>query len=500
MKPESRQNSFILLSQNAVFDAVILGGGINGACIYDQLCRQGYRALLLDKEDFASGASQTSAMMVWGGLLYLRNLDFPTVLKLCRDRDRMIEDMPDRVDARVLRYLPLRIGGRNKSFMHTALWFYWLISSLRRERPRSEASFSELDLLKDRLIQGSLTYEEAVLLESDARFVLQWITQHQNTDGIALNYCSSQGEYNARDQYWHLDIEDRFTGETYHVRSRLIVNCAGVWTDGVNRQFGIQSPVCHALSKGVFLVIRRSHLHETLLVFDLGEHGDVITLVPWGPVSLWGPTETAVDTIAEGLEVTAQDVAYLWEHYHRRFSKSLKKDDIISFRCGIRPLAVPFGYRSDQYPLDLSRKQKVVTDTEKPWISCYGGKLTGCQSMAQKVVSAASRRLPTPTAKRAPHRPTAELCRFPGIEGLIPSATFCRDYEPCCTLDDYLRRRTNISQWVSHEGMGLHRENASVLKEIAAEINGGNLSLAEKEVAMYAENVGRRRERALSGI
>src|SRR3990172_3717427 len=211
MKPESRQNSFILLSQNAVFDAVILGGGINGACIYDQLCRQGYRALLLDKEDFASGASQTSAMMVWGGLLYLRNLDFPTVLKLCRDRDRMIEDMPDRVDARVLRYLPLRIGGRNKSFMHTALWFYWLISSLRRERPRSEASFSELDLLKDRLIQGSLTYEEAVLLESDARFVLQWITQHQNTDGIALNYCSSQGEYNARDQYWHLDIEDRFT-------------------------------------------------------------------------------------------------------------------------------------------------------------------------------------------------------------------------------------------------------------------------------------------------
>jgi len=478
----------------------IFGGGINGACVYHQLCRQGHRVLLLDRGDFACGTSQTSAMMIWGGLLYLRNMDFLTVHHLCRDRDRMIEEMPDWVVARALRYLPLHNGGRNRFVTYGALWFYWLISLLRRERPRHEALFPERALLKDNVVDGSFTFEEAVLVDSDARFVLKWITPFLKTDCIALNYCEPHGEYHPRDRCWHLDIEDKFSGKTYPVQTRMIVNCTGVWTDEVNHRFGIQSPVRHALSKGAFLIINRSPLHETLLVFDLGEHGDVINLIPWGPVALWGPTETAVDSIEEGFDVTAADVNFLLEHYHKRFSHTLKKEDVVSFRCGIRPLAVPRGYRNDRYPLDLSRKQQVVPDAVRPWISCYGGKITGCLTMAQKVANAASRRLPAPERIRIAQQTELEWFQFEGMEERIPSPAYCRDYEFCCTLDDYLRRRTNISQWIPQDGLGLHQENRPLLERIAAEINGGNLSAAEEEVARYAANVGRRRERALSTI
>ena len=502
MKRGCRLNSFSLLTEHTDFDVVILGGGINGACVYDQLCRQGYKVLLLDKGDFACGTSQTSAMMIWGGLLYMRNLDFPTVFQLCRDRDRMIEELPNWVYAQALRYLPLPDGGRNKLLIHAALWLYWLISSLRRERPHSAEVFSERALLKDNVVGGSLTFEEALLSHSDARFVLQWITPYLNDDCVALNYCESHGEYHDRDHRWYLDIEDKLTGEVRRAKGRLIVNCAGVWTDEVNRQFGIESPFCHALSKGVFLIINRSPLHETLLVFDLGEHGDVINLIPWGPVALWGPTETAIEHIEEGLEVTAADVSFLWKHYHNRFSQSLTKEDILSFRCGIRPLAVPCGYRNDRYPLDLSRKQQVVVDTKKPWISCYGGKLTGCQSMAQKVVSVALKRLPTPAESRVVGQQTEEIewCRFEGVEGRIPSAAYCRDHEFCCNLDDYLRRRTNISQWIAHEGLGAHHENLSLLEDMAFDINGGDRLSAEREVALYSDNVLRRRTKVLSGL
>ncbi|MEN6321300.1 MAG: FAD-dependent oxidoreductase [Syntrophaceae bacterium] len=500
IKIESRQRRFDLLSQHSKFDAVILGGGINGACVYDYFCRRGFRVLLLDKGDFASGTSQASAMMVWGGLLYLRNLDFSTVFKLCRERDRMIKEMPSRVNVQFLRYLPSGLKGRKKSFIHMALWFYWLLGLMRREPPRSESLFDEMTLLRDNFIRGSLLYEEAVLTESDARFVLRWITPHQNSGNSAFNYCHAQGEYNGHDRYWHLDINDRFTGKTYSTQSRLIINCTGVWADEVNRQHKIQSPVCHALSKGVFLIIKRSRLHKSLLVFDLGEYGDAITLIPWGPVSLWGPTETSVDNIEEGFEVTAQDTTYLWDHYHKRFSKSLSKQDVISFRCGIRPLVVPVGYHSDRYPLDLSRRQKIVVDREKPWISCYGGKVTGCQAMAQKVVRAASHWLPEPITQPALHQITPVWSSFPGIEEAIPAAAFCRDYEFCYTLDDYLRRRTNISQWVSHEGLGFNHENMPILKKIAAEINGGDLPSAEREVTAYAEAVDARRQKALSDI
>jgi len=90
---ETRRSIDLDIAQNEIFDVTIVGGGINGACLYHHLCQQGYRVLLVDKGDFACGTSQASAMMVWGGLLYLRNMDFLTVAKLSRDREAMIRHM-----------------------------------------------------------------------------------------------------------------------------------------------------------------------------------------------------------------------------------------------------------------------------------------------------------------------------------------------------------------------------------------------------------------------
>ena len=69
-------------ARTGVFDAVVVGGGITGACVFHQLRQKGLRALLADKSDFAGGTSQASAMMLWGGLAYLRNFDIATVLGL----------------------------------------------------------------------------------------------------------------------------------------------------------------------------------------------------------------------------------------------------------------------------------------------------------------------------------------------------------------------------------------------------------------------------------
>jgi glycerol-3-phosphate dehydrogenase len=52
---------------DGVFDVLILGGGVTGASLYGELCRHGWRTLLIDTGDFASGTSQSTGMMVWGG-------------------------------------------------------------------------------------------------------------------------------------------------------------------------------------------------------------------------------------------------------------------------------------------------------------------------------------------------------------------------------------------------------------------------------------------------
>jgi glycerol-3-phosphate dehydrogenase len=487
-----RQQLFEKLQNEQKFDVAILGGGINGACLYDTLCRQDFKVLLVDKGDFASGTSQSSGMMIWGGLLYLRNLDLSCVFKLSSDRDEIIRKKGSWMAPEMMRFLPSVESGRVKWLIKSGLWLYWLMGLCRRCPPRSENSFSELALLKSELGNYSLVYEEAFLDQSDARLVYRWIAPHRASGQIALNHCTPSGTFSAIDKCWHLDVVDEMTTCQYQVQSKMIVNCAGVWTDQVNAEYGINSPFRHALSKGVYLGIPRHERHQSSLFFDLGEHDDVITYVPWGPISLWGPTETAVQSISEGLTPTKQDVDYLLEQYRRRFRDPISRKDVISVRCGIRPLVVDSQYRGDKYPLELSRRQEIIQDREKPWISCYGGKITGCTRMASKTLALIKKTV-APTAENCTADETwesdLEQMEFPGLLQPVPSAAWCAKHELCCTLEDYLRRRTNISQWIPRGGLGENDSNAHVLKDIALDLAHGNGVLASGLYETYRKKI-----------
>lgn len=489
-----REKQFEAIGCDGDYDVVILGGGVNGACLYDRLCRDGYRTLLVDRGDFASGTSQASGMMVWGGLLYLRNFDLSTVFQLSLDRDRMVRDMPSRLSPQSMRYLPSSRGGASHALVHAGLWFYWMLAMGQRHAPGSQDDFAELDLLRPGLVRGSLTYEEAVLDSSDARFVFRWIAPHGGSGQLALNYARVTGSHSRLDDRWHLDLEDLRSGESVAVRAALIVNCTGVWTDAVNASFGISTPFRHAFSKGVYVAVPRPEQHRSSLFFELDEHRDVISFVPWGPVSLWGPTETAIGDLAEGMAATGEDVDYLLGQYRRRFREPVATDDIVSIRCGVRPLVVERDYQQSCYPLELSRRQEVVSDQERPWISCYGGKLTGCVRMAARTAAIVARTVSPSRAHQLPDddwERGMETATFPGLDESVPSAAWCARRELCCTLTDYLRRRTNIGPWVPRMGLGRHDEHAPALREYALQIARGDTVEAERLFAEHRQLVVR---------
>jgi glycerol-3-phosphate dehydrogenase len=488
----NRQQRLKQLQHAAGFDVVVLGGGINGTCLYDTLCRRGYRVLLVDQGDFASGTSQASGMMIWGGLLYLRNLDLPSVLQLSQDRDRMILERAQEITPRMMRYLPSSDFGRAKWWVRLGLWLYWLMGMGRRRIPRSADFFNELELIRPGLVAGSLTYEEAFLEQSDARFVYGWIAPHQTASRIALNYCKASGTYSPLDRNWHLQVKDSMAGGEYEIKSSMIVNCTGVWVDQVNAAFEISSPFRHALSKGVYLGIPRAQQHQSSLFFDLGEHDDVITHVPWGPVSLWGPTETAVRDIAEGAQPAREDIDFLLKQYERRYRKPIDRNDIVSLRCGIRPLVVESQYKGDRYPLDLSRRQEVVQDAHRPWISCYGGKLTGCTRMAHRVSKLIEKSVAASADIDVTNEPppvAVQQMVFPGLSQPVTSAAWCAEHELCCTLEDYLRRRTNIAQWVHRGGLGIDNSNAPILRKIARDLAQGDPVLADRLFDDYGATI-----------
>lgn len=97
----------------------------------------------------------------------------------------------------------------------------------------------------------------------------------------------------------------------------------------------------------------------------MGHKSDVQTFVPWGPVSLWGPTETRIDSLDEETFPTEDDVNFLLEQASRNLDQSFEKKDIISYRAGVRALAVPKSYHADEYPLELSRHYRIHLERKK---------------------------------------------------------------------------------------------------------------------------------------
>ena len=62
-----------------LFDVLIIGGGINGAASAACLAARGVKVALIERNDFASGASSNSSNLVWGGVKYLESFEYPLV-------------------------------------------------------------------------------------------------------------------------------------------------------------------------------------------------------------------------------------------------------------------------------------------------------------------------------------------------------------------------------------------------------------------------------------
>ncbi len=489
-------------AESTPFDVVIIGGGINGACAYDSLCAAGYKTLLVDKGDFAGATSQASGMMVWGGLLYLKNLDLKTVYKFSQARDMMIKTMDEQVVPSSYRYMPSIHGRFNKFFALLGLYLYWMLGHFRRCPPTTEKDFDEKVLLKQGLFKDSLLYEESMLRQSDSRFVLQWIVNHQSENHIPLNYCELRdGKYDATRKVWHLNFQDQLSSQPFKAKAKVVINCAGVWTDTINDNFNITTPYQHLFSKGVYISTKRPEQHKSPLVFEMGKEGDTLTYVPWGPVSLWGPTEAFTDHFKQGFDTEPDDIRFLLQHINHNLKKKIDKSDIVSIRCGVRPLAVKKSRQKAGYPLDISRRVRIAITKNKNWVSVYGGKITGCTQVASQLTRKIKKLLPPSVdCHRGLGMQVPKTSRFPGVSEPFPSIKWCMEHECCHTLGDYLRRRTNISQWVPREGLGESNENMTYLKELTMQLKHGNAKEADQELKRYRESVEERFDRLMEKV
>jgi glycerol-3-phosphate dehydrogenase len=373
-----------------VFDVLIVGGGINGAVSASALATQGASVALIDMGDFASSTSQESSNLVWGGIKYLEGGEVGLVRKLCMSRNRLIRSYPSSV--REIRFfLSLEKSFRwPRFFVFLGALLYWAIGNFFTRIPRllSRDDVAEEEPVVAPLGPGGVEYSDAFLVDNDARFVFGFIRNALDHGTIAVNYVRSLGASRRDDGLWHTRVRDEIDGTERIVRSRLLINATGPYVDLHNELTGQTTAYHHVFSKGVHLIVDRITEAPRVLTF-FADDGRLFFVIPLGPKSCIGTTDTRVDTMSPQIE--PEDRRFILDNVNKRLrlARPLTERDIIAERCGVRPLVLSSSASGDGRDwLQLSRKHVVEVDADDRHISIFGGKLTDCLNIGEEIALA----------------------------------------------------------------------------------------------------------------
>ncbi|WP_372610986.1 FAD-dependent oxidoreductase, partial [Halomonas sp.] len=381
-----RQNNVHQLAEQE-FDVLVVGGGINGASAAAALSGKGVKVALIDRGDFAGSTSMHSSNLVWGGIKYMESRDFALVRKLCKSRNHLIKSYPSTVQE--IRFLTTITKGfrYHPLYLWAGAWLYWFIGNAFTRIPQyltPSKIKQEEDIIDIEGAVGGFEYSDAYLHDNDARFVFNFVRGALDFGAVAANYIESRGSRRER-EHWVTRLHDRMSGETFEVRSRVIVNAAGPWVDDQNSLSGQKTDHQHVFSKGIHLIVPRLTDSGRVLAF-FADDGRLFFVIPMGPRTCVGTTDTRVEKPEVG--VTDEDVKFVLDNINKRLNLAnpLDVSDIISTRCGVRPLAVKASSGGDRDFLQLSRKHAVDIDEHNQHLSIFGGKLTDCLNVGEEIV------------------------------------------------------------------------------------------------------------------
>ncbi len=372
-------------ARNEEFDLLIIGGGITGAGIALDAASRGLKAILAEKEDYASGTSSRSTKLIHGGLRYLKNLEFGLVREVGRERIIARQNAPHLVIPEKM-LLPLyKNGSLGKWEASAGIYLYdWLADvkpGERRKMLSPEETFRcEPALNREELTGGALYTEYRT---DDARLTMEIIKTAEKLGALTLNYTRAEFPIYNNGKITGFEVTDEINGERFSIKAKGVINAAGPWSDQIREADQSLTGKKLVLSKGVHLVFpfRKMPISQAIYADVKNDPGRMIFVIPRGRAVYAGTTDTFYPE-ADNPNVTKTDVRYILDALNHIFPDAgLTESDIESTWSGVRPLI----WEEGKSPSELSRKDEIFL-SPSGMITIAGGKLTGYRKMAERSV------------------------------------------------------------------------------------------------------------------
>ena len=84
----------LLALTDSVYDLLVVGGGIYGACVARDAALRGLSVALVEKSDFGAATSANSLKIIHGGLRYLQHADFMRMRESVKEQQVLMRIAP----------------------------------------------------------------------------------------------------------------------------------------------------------------------------------------------------------------------------------------------------------------------------------------------------------------------------------------------------------------------------------------------------------------------
>lgn len=375
------------------FDVLVIGGGIAGASVARDAALRGYSVLLLERNDYAWGASSRSSKFLHGGLRYLEQGDIGLVAEALHEREVFCRIAPHLNHAERSIFVTERGRGRPAWQVRLGLGAYDFLAKLGRRGAAAAADFLPAapvepdDPVRAAFARLGRTLDRAFYYSDgkmdDSRLVVETVLDAELRGAVTLNYCPVEKIGRAsRQAPWAVHWRDSLTGTAHQSTARFLVLAAG--PEAATLLHDVAPPPPLRFSRGVHLLFDVD-LQLPPLTIPRREPGRIYFIHPLRTrtttVTWVGTTDHDEPQAGDNPFPPDSDIEELLTLTAGELPKGgLHRENLFRAICGMRVL-VPRGAANSSARL---RRRELLQFGDR-FCAVHGGKYTTARHVAERV-------------------------------------------------------------------------------------------------------------------
>ena len=351
-------------------DVIIIGGGATGCGIARDLALRGIPHCLIEKGDYAAGATGACHGLLHSGGRYA--VSDPIAARECYDENMILRRIGEKCVEQT-GGLFVRLPGDSKLYRERFLRGCDEIGIPTEVMSSTKA----LDLVPN--LNPEL--EEAVKVPDCSidpfRLCMLNMATSELKGGLSFTRHKVTEIVQSRGRCIGVKATDQATGEVKEIHANIIVNASGAWTNLIAALAGCEVPL--TLSKGSLVIT--NHRLTDMVINRLRPPSDGDIIVPNEAVCLAGTTSLMVED-PDKIPILPAEVDTIISEAGRMIPH-FNQTRVIRAFSGVRPLLKSQKLDSRE----ISRGFQII-DHDNGMYSIVGGKLTTFRLMAEKMVDA----------------------------------------------------------------------------------------------------------------